>query len=316
MQRNAIRLEGLTPEKRKLFEQLLRSRSARKPDEAVVPISPAEPLPDETPLGDPRFLDTASAPAEVKQMHRRFYNAVNQRLAASGLGDFSFFLNYGYVANGSAEHAVIPLPAHALNRNSIKLVLETIGDCPITGRDVLDVGCGRGGTIYVMNRFFPPRTTTGMDLSPEAVLFCGRTHHYPGTSFAQGDAEQLPFRSGSFDVVSNVESSHSYPGIEAFYAEVHRVLRPGGNFLYTDSMPSALRESRIGMLGRMGFEVLRETDITANVLLSCDEIAGRRRDSFSGGDEILDDFLAVPGSTMYEAFRSGALTYGIWKLRK
>ncbi|MFN0165017.1 MAG: class I SAM-dependent methyltransferase [Bryobacteraceae bacterium] len=315
MQRNAIRLEGLTPEKRKLFEQLLRSRSAGKPDEAAIPIPPAEPLPDEAPLDDPRSLDTTS-PAEVKQMHRRFYNSVNRQLAASGLGDFSFFLNYGYVANGSAEHAAIPLPAHVLNRNSIKLVLETIGYCPITGCDVLDVGCGRGGTIYVMNRFFQPRTSTGIDLSPEGVIFCCRTHRYAGTAFAQGDAEQLPFRSGSFDVVSNVESSHSYPGIEVFYAEVHRVLRPGGTFLYTDSMPSALRESRIDLLRRIGFDVLRETDITANVLLSCDEIAGRRRDSFSGGGEVLNDFLAVPGSTMYEAFRSGVLTYGIWKLRK
>ena len=51
----------------------------------------------------------------------------------------------------------------------------------------------------------------------------------------QGDAQNLPFPDESFDAVINVEASHQYPDFPRFLAEVARVLRPGGHFLYTDS---------------------------------------------------------------------------------
>jgi SAM-dependent methyltransferase len=38
----------------------------------------------------------------------------------------------------------------------------------------------------------------------------------------------------SFDAVINVEASHCYPSLPRFLAEVARVLRPGGHFLYAD----------------------------------------------------------------------------------
>ena len=50
----------------------------------------------------------------------------------------------------------------------------------------------------------------------------------------RGDAENLPFPDQSFDAVINIESSHCYPRFPRFLAEVARVLRPGGHFLYAD----------------------------------------------------------------------------------
>ncbi|MBI1790826.1 MAG: class I SAM-dependent methyltransferase [Acidobacteria bacterium] len=308
MPENSERLAGLSPERRKLLERLLRQKTAGAPESGPPEITADPP--------EALSLDEASSPEEVKAQFRRFYNSVNRQLAASGFGEFSFFLNYGYVANQDPQYAAAPLPDHALNRNSLKLVLETIGDCELDGRDLLDAGCGRGGAIYVMNRFFQPRSTTGMDLSPEAVRFCRKAHRYPAAAFVQGDAEKLPFRAESFDAVSNVESSHSYPDIEAFYAEVYRVLRPGGHFLYTDSATAGAGPGINAALRRIGFELLRETDITANVLLSCDEIASRRREAFGSEGGILNDFLAVPGSGVYEELKSGGRVYHIWKLRK
>ena len=49
-----------------------------------------------------------------------------------------------------------------------------------------------------------------------------------------GNAESLPFADESFDAVINVEASHGYPDFPRFLAEVARVLRPGGHFLYAD----------------------------------------------------------------------------------
>jgi SAM-dependent methyltransferase len=139
----------------------------------------------------------------AKPAIQRFYDAVSSQLNTGDAREYSFFLNYGYVADGRNEHAVHQLPSKALNRNGIQLVLEVIGNCELDGRRVLDVGCGRGGTIEVLHRFFSPGETVGLDLSPVAIDFCRRTHRYPQVSFLCGDAERLPFPAGSFDAVVN-----------------------------------------------------------------------------------------------------------------
>ena len=56
----------------------------------------------------------------------------------------------------------------------------------------------------------------------------------PGLDFVEGSAEDLPFPDESFDAVINIESSHTHPNCSRFLAEVARVLRRGGHFLYTD----------------------------------------------------------------------------------
>jgi fatty-acid O-methyltransferase len=59
-------------------------------------------------------------------------------------------------------------------------------------------------------------------LNAAGIEFCRRRHPLPGLTFVCGDA------------VVNVESSHCYPRFDRFLAEVARVLRPGGMFLYAD----------------------------------------------------------------------------------
>jgi ubiquinone/menaquinone biosynthesis C-methylase UbiE len=213
---------------------------------------------------------------------------------------------------------VVALPEHYLNRNSVKMVLEVIADCPIEGRRVLDIGCGRGGAVHVLTHFFAPASVTGLDLSPAAIAFCRRVHGDPRVRFELGDAEQLPFANEAFDVVLNIESSHTYPNIHSFYNEVWRVLVPGGYFLYTDVHPVAKRQECIAYLQLLGFLIERDVDITANVLLSCDEIARTRVQAFAAGNdpELMKNFLAVPGSEVYDAMQQRLWTYNILQLRK
>ena len=47
-------------------------------------------------------------------------------------------------------------------------------------------------------------------------------------------AESLPLGDASVDVLVNVESSHCYGNFQKFIAEVHRVLKVGGVFLFAD----------------------------------------------------------------------------------
>jgi SAM-dependent methyltransferase len=304
------RISGLTPERRKLLENFMKAKGGGQKATPPAPPSGAEPALS--------FDADQSEPDGVKSMYRQFYNAVTTQLDSNVFGEFSYFLNYGYVPDLSPQHAVVALPDHYLNRNSVKLVLEVIGDCPIAGRRVLDVGCGRGGAVHVLTHFFAPASVTGLDLSPTAIAFCRRVHHDPRLRFEVGDAEQLPFANGSSDVVINIESSHSYPNIYSFYNEVFRVLVTGGHFLYTDVHPAAKWLECVAHLKSLGFLIEREIDITANVLLSCDEIARTRVQAFAADNdpELMKNFLAVPGSEVYDSMQQRIWTYNILRLRK
>ena len=55
-----------------------------------------------------------------------------------------------------------------------------------------------------------------------------------GCEFVVGDAGVLPFEDGSFDAVITSNSFHHYPHPKHFFAEVKRVLRPGGRLILRD----------------------------------------------------------------------------------
>jgi phthiocerol/phenolphthiocerol synthesis type-I polyketide synthase E len=146
------------------------------------------------------------------------------------------------------------------------------------------------------------------------VAFCRKTHR-GAVRFEIGDAEHLPFADGAFQVVTNIESSHTYPNLRAFFAEVRRVLVSGGWFLYTDLLP-VQRWIEVGALLGVGFRVAMARDITPNVLASCDHVAATRAQAFGGKDEMIDNFLAVPGSAVYEQMQSGAWEYRLLRAER
>lgn len=312
------RIRTLSPEKRKLLEQMMREKGV-SPDQLMNNgPAPESRQKTATATGAALALDPTISPVETKKTNRRFYNSVSEQLDSALFGSYSFFLNFGYVANDNEQLSSIPLPKHYLNKNCVKLVTEVIADCDLSDRCVLDVGCGRGGTVHVINKFYDARRIVGMDLSSTAIGFCRRTHRDERVSFLEGDAELLPFADESFDVVTNVESSHSYPTILDFYRQVYRVLKPGGYFLYTDLLSQALFDRGRQQLKDLGFTIEKDRDITSNVLLSCDETAQSHRNAFNQSNqaELINNFLGVPGSQVYAEMKTGRSSYRILKLAK
>ena len=102
----------------------------------------------------------------------------------------------------------------------IRLIRDRI---PLRDRRILDVGCGVGQ--YVQHLRELPATVTGIDLDVRRVTTGGR--EVPG--LMGGDAEQLPFVDGSFDVVLLNEVIEHMRDPHAALAEVWRVLVPGGH---------------------------------------------------------------------------------------
>lgn len=103
------------------------------------------------------------------------------------------------------------------------------------GKKILEVGSGLGAGLNFLSRCVPGAVLTGVDLSESAVRRAnGRFARVDSLRFLPGDAEDLPFEDAAFDVVVSVESSHNYPDLGRFHAEVGRVLKPGGHFSLVD----------------------------------------------------------------------------------
>jgi ubiquinone/menaquinone biosynthesis C-methylase UbiE len=168
----------------------------------------------------------------TQRVQKFIYRYATRRLD----GDDVVFLNYGYEEDPAMD---VPLSASdEPNRYSIQLYHSTATQVDLNGKRVLEVGCGHGGGASYLLRTLHPASYTGLDLNPAGIDFCRNRHKLAGLEFRQGDAEDLPFANQSFDAVINIESSHLYPRFPRFLAEVARVLRPGGHFLYADGRTS------------------------------------------------------------------------------
>ncbi len=143
------------------------------------------------------------------------------------------FFNLGYEEN---PPMALPLASSdEPNRYRIQLYHVTVSQADLTGKTVLEVSCGAGGGASYIMRNFDPASYTGLDLNPANIDKCRERNRLSGLKFVQGDAQDLPFPDESFDAVINVEASHQYPQFPRFLAEVVRVLRPAGHFLYADA---------------------------------------------------------------------------------
>ncbi|HET7708442.1 MAG TPA: class I SAM-dependent methyltransferase [Sphingomicrobium sp.] len=184
---------------------------------------------------------------------------------------------------------------------------------------LLEVSCGRGGGLNAALADHPSAfDATGLDVAASAVEFCRKTYgESDRLHFVEGSALDLPFPDATFDVLLNVEASNDYADRDQFFREVHRVLKPDGLFLYTDSFRTEKADSAREALKAAGFEA-EFSDITANVAEACRLDSGRRRDVirtrapllaklFLGAQ--LNNYAAVEGSRKYDAFRTGRRTY-------
>ncbi len=119
------------------------------------------------------------------------------------------------------------------------LMLENMSEM-VRGADggrVLDLGCGTGNLISMLLEELPGARFSGVDPSPGMREVCAeRFHNRPEVEIAAGDALDIPYPEGSFDlVVSSLALHHVPPERKPDMAvEIARVLAPGGRFIHAD----------------------------------------------------------------------------------
>ncbi len=231
------------------------------------------------------------------------------------------FMNYGYADIDPSTKELMLSDGEGENRFCIQLYQLVAGAVDLSGKDVVEVGSGRGGGASYIARHLKPGSMLGIDLSDRAVDFCKQNYAVDGLSFRQGDAENLPLPNTSVDVVVNLESSHCYGSMDRFLSEVYRVLRPGGHFLFSDHRDADKIQLLHGQLEKCGFSKEKETDITPNVVRALELDNDRKQRLIEKKcPRVLRgrmaEFAAMKGTKTYETFRTGHSRYLSFVLQK
>jgi SAM-dependent methyltransferase len=95
-------------------------------------------------------------------------------------------------------------------------------------RNILDLGCGQGNTSRMLAAQFPEAVVTGVEYDPNLVSFARAQQGNERIRFEQGDATQLPFPAGEFDLVFARYLLIHIPEPDLVIQEMFRMLRPGG----------------------------------------------------------------------------------------
>ena len=97
---------------------------------------------------------------------------------------------------------------------------------------LLEIGSGPGRLAVRLGREVPNLAVIGVDISDEMVERAARRAAGAGllerVRFEVGDVGALPFADGEFDGVVSTLSLHHWPDPVKGLAEIHRVLKPGG----------------------------------------------------------------------------------------
>ena len=106
----------------------------------------------------------------------------------------------------------------------------------IPGAAVLDLGCGTGLELEWYFRRNPTARVTGIDLSAGMLEALRQKPFGPKLTLIQGSYFDVPLGENVFDGAVSVESLHHFTKEEktGLYARLHRALKPGGYFIFTD----------------------------------------------------------------------------------
>jgi len=165
---------------------------------------------------------------------------------------------------------------------------------------VLDIACGTGELERQLLPRWPDLRIVGVDVSLGMLRQAVAKVRAEQVAWVQADVARLPFPDASFDTAVCANSFHYFPAPAQALHEIHRVLRPGGQFVLVDwcddylscklcslwlrlTEPAfhetyTLRSCR-SLLEGAGFEITHTDHFRVGLIWGMMAFVGRRRES-------------------------------------
>ena len=200
---------------------------------------------------------------------------------------------------------------------------------------ILDAGCGTGFGTSLLRARYPRADVVGLDLA-EAMLHQA-TARQRGSVWEKlrarliskvphfvplcGDIEHLPLARASLDVVWSSLALQWVGDLQASFKEMHRVLKPGGLFIFASFGPDTLKELRAASAGVDGHQhVNRFTDMHdvgdalvhagfSNPVMEMEQITL----TYADLPALLRDLKAIGAHTVLEGRREGLMGKSAWR---
>ncbi len=158
-----------------------------------------------------------------------------------------------------------------LQRRMIDVLAAYVSEEVRDAGRVLDVGAGTGMLTEKLHSLFPGALVCGCDIADRMLAAAREKSRLRGSRcfFAAADAEALPYREGSFDLVVSSFTYQWLSGFSLAASEAGRVLRPGGWFVFSvfgketfHELRTAYREacSRTGYQGGEALELAMDKE--------------------------------------------------------
>jgi len=120
------------------------------------------------------------------------------------------------------------------------------------GDTVIDCGFGFGDQDILWARQYEPAGIVGLNVTASQVVRARANVADAGLEdvidLREGSATDMPVADASADLVVALESAFHFPSREDFFAEAHRVLRPGGRLVTADILPTPRADTIAGRL--------------------------------------------------------------------
>ena len=205
----------------------------------------------------------------------------------------------------------------------------------------LEIGCGTGAGANLITQLLPTATYTAVDMQKAAIQTCNELHAVnnprlecmwvDGGIGNKGSKVAIPDASVDVVVISETHIADLAIGPEekAIFADIVRVLKPGGLFVWGNALPTSVWNTAADYLPQIGFEPCGSLNHTAGAIVARDEDKERvdmYMDHLLGGYPVMKvpffgtrcaevsnllvkNFYRHPGTAMYIKMTTGFDSY-------
>lgn len=205
----------------------------------------------------------------------------------------------------------------------------------------LEIGCGTGAGANLITQLLPTVDYTAVDMQKAAIKTCTNKHakgnarlHCVWVEGGVGnDGSKVAIPDASIDVVviseTHIAEQVIGPEEKAIFADIVRVLKPGGIFVWGNALPTSVWNTAAEYLPTIGFENCGELNHTKGAIVARDEDEVRvnmyveyllsqfpvMKIPFFGtrchhvSDMLIKNFYRHPGTALYEKMETGYDSY-------